>query len=115
MKFDTPATTNPIDQLKIIGHPTNRIDGRMKTTGTATYAYEWHEVIANPAYGYVVGSAVAKGRINSIDLSRAKARPSLPVVARTSRIHPSATSVAPLPRHPCSWTRPTPPPIMPMR
>jgi xanthine dehydrogenase YagR molybdenum-binding subunit len=73
MKFDTPATTNPIDQLKIIGHPTNRIDGRMKTTGTATYAYEWHDVVANPAYGCVVGSAIAKGRINSIDLSRAKA------------------------------------------
>jgi xanthine dehydrogenase YagR molybdenum-binding subunit len=73
MKFDTPATTNPIDQLKIIGHPTNRIDGRMKTTGTATYAYEWHDVVANPAYGCVVGSAIAKGHINSIDLSRAKA------------------------------------------
>lgn len=73
MKFDTPATTNPIDQLKIIGHPTSRIDGRMKTTGTATYAYEWHDVVANPAYGYVVGSAIAKGRIVSMDLSRAKA------------------------------------------
>ena len=75
MKFDTPATTNPIDQLKIIGHPTSRIDGRMKTTGTATYAYDWHDVVANPAYGYVVGSAIAKGRINSIDFSRAKAAP----------------------------------------
>jgi xanthine dehydrogenase YagR molybdenum-binding subunit len=72
MKFDTPATTNPIDQLKIIGHPADRIDGRMKTTGTATYAYEWHDIVANPGYGYVVGSAIAKGRINSIDLSRAR-------------------------------------------
>ena len=27
MKFDTPATTNPIDQLKIVGRPTDRIDG----------------------------------------------------------------------------------------
>ena len=24
MKFDTPATTNPIDQLKIVGKPTDR-------------------------------------------------------------------------------------------
>ena len=38
MKFDTPATSNPIDQLKIIGHPTSRIDGPLKTTGTATTA-----------------------------------------------------------------------------
>src|SRR6266702_2341718 len=75
MKFDTPATTNPIDQLKIIGHATSRIDGPLKTTGRATYAYEWHDAVANPAYGYIVGSAIAKGRIASIDLSRAKAAP----------------------------------------
>ena len=40
MRFDTPATTNPIDQLKIIGRPTDRIDCPMKTTGSARYAYE---------------------------------------------------------------------------
>src|SRR6201994_3635960 len=75
MKFENPATLNPIDQLKIIGHPTDRIDGPLKTTGTARYAYERHDDIANPAYGYVVGSAIAKGRIVSIDLSAAKAAP----------------------------------------
>jgi xanthine dehydrogenase YagR molybdenum-binding subunit len=73
MKFDTPAATNPIDQLKVIGKPVDRIDGRLKTTGTAPYAYERHDVVANQAYGYVVGSAIAKGRIASIDLSGAKA------------------------------------------
>ncbi|MET3379223.1 aldehyde oxidoreductase molybdenum-binding subunit PaoC [Variovorax paradoxus] len=75
MKFDTPATTNPIDQLKVIGQPVDRIDGPLKTTGTAPYAYERHDVVANQAYGYIVGSAIAKGRIVSIDLSRAKAAP----------------------------------------
>jgi hypothetical protein len=30
MKFDTPATTNPIDQLKVVGKPTDRIDGRSR-------------------------------------------------------------------------------------
>lgn len=73
MKFDTPATTNPIDRLKIIGHPTSRIDGPLKTTGKATYAYEWHDVFSAPAYGYIVGAAVAKGRITGMDLSQAKA------------------------------------------
>jgi xanthine dehydrogenase YagR molybdenum-binding subunit len=73
MKFDTPATTNPIDQLKIIGHSTSRIDGPLKTTGRATYAYEWHDVFSTAAYGYVVGSAIAKGRITSMDVSRTKA------------------------------------------
>ena len=73
MKFDTPATTNPIDQLKVIGKPTDRIDGPLKTTGTAPYAYDRHDVVPNQAYGYVVGSAIAKGRIASIDLGAAKA------------------------------------------
>jgi xanthine dehydrogenase YagR molybdenum-binding subunit len=73
MKFDTPATTNPIDQLKIIGHPTSRIDGPLKTTGKATYACEWHDVFSTPAYGCIVGSAIAKGRVTSMDVSRAKA------------------------------------------
>ncbi len=75
MKFDTPATTNPIDQLKVVGKPTDRIDGPLKTTGTAPYAYERHDVVPNQAYGYVVGSAIAKGRIASIDLTAAKAAP----------------------------------------
>jgi xanthine dehydrogenase YagR molybdenum-binding subunit len=75
MRFDTPATTNPIDQLKVIGKPTDRIDGPLKTTGTARYAYEWHDVVPNQAYGYVVGSAIAKGRIASIDLTDASAAP----------------------------------------
>ncbi len=75
MKFENPATLNPIDQLRIIGHPTDRIDGPLKTTGTARYAYERHDEVSDPAYGYVVGSAIAKGRIVLIDLAAAKAAP----------------------------------------
>jgi xanthine dehydrogenase YagR molybdenum-binding subunit len=75
MRFDTPATTNPIDQLKVIGKPTDRIDGPLKTTGTAPYAYERHDAVANPAYGHVVGAGIAKGRIAAIDLTAAKAAP----------------------------------------
>jgi xanthine dehydrogenase YagR molybdenum-binding subunit len=75
MRFDTPATTNPIDQLKVVGTPTDRIDGPLKTTGTAPYAYERHDVVPNQAYGYVIGSAIAKGRSASIDLTEAKVAP----------------------------------------
>jgi len=39
MKFDKPAGPNPIDQLKVVGRPADRIDGPLKTTGTARYAY----------------------------------------------------------------------------
>lgn len=75
MKFETPAGTNPIDQLKVIGKATDRIDGPLKTTGTAKYAYEWHDEVPDAAYGFIVGSAIAKGRIASIDLAEAKAAP----------------------------------------
>jgi xanthine dehydrogenase YagR molybdenum-binding subunit len=75
MKFDTPATTNPIDQLKVVGKPVDRIDGVLKTTGTAPYAYERHDVAPNAAYGYIVGSAIAKGTIRSMDLEAARRAP----------------------------------------
>jgi len=75
MKFDTPAKNNPIDQLKVVGKPVDRIDGPLKTTGTAPYAYERHDVAANQAYGYIVGAGNAKGRIRSMNLAAAKAAP----------------------------------------
>lgn len=71
MKFDTPAGANPIDQLKVVGRPTERIDGALKVTGQAAYAYERNAVAPGHAYGYVVGAAIAKGRITAMDLARA--------------------------------------------
>jgi len=75
MKFDTPATTNPIDRLKVVGQPTTRIEGPLKTSGQATYAYEQHEAVANQAYGFMVDAGIAKGRIKAIHLDEAKAAP----------------------------------------
>jgi xanthine dehydrogenase YagR molybdenum-binding subunit len=72
MKFTTPAGTNPIDQLKVVGKPTPRIDGKYKTTGTAPYAYEQNGAAPDAAYGYVVGASIAKGTITRIDSSAAK-------------------------------------------
>jgi len=75
MKFDNPATENPIDQMKVVGRPHDRIDGPLKTTGTAHYAYEWHDKVPNAAYGYVLGAGIAKGRISSIDIQAARSAP----------------------------------------
>ena len=74
MKFDTPAKTNPIDRLKIIGKPTVRIDGALKVSGAAPYAYE-HQDAPDPAYGYIVGAGIGKGRIASIDVAQARVAP----------------------------------------
>ena len=75
MKFETPAGTNPIDRLKVVGRAHDRIDGPLKTTGTAPYAYEFHDEVPNVAYGYIVGAAIAKGRIGAMELADAKAAP----------------------------------------
>ena len=83
MKFDTPATTNPIDQLKVVGKAHDRIDGPKKTTGTAPYAYERHDVVANQAYGYVIGAGIPKGKINAMQIEDAKAAPGVLAVVTT--------------------------------
>ena len=88
MKFDIPASTNPIDRLKVIGQPLDRIDGPLKTTGTAPYAYERHDVVPNPAYGYVIGSAIPKGRIASMDLTAARSASGVLVIVTAKNAGP---------------------------
>ncbi|SDN29438.1 xanthine dehydrogenase YagR molybdenum-binding subunit [Methylobacterium phyllostachyos] len=83
MKFDTAAGPNPIDRLKVVGKPTDRIDGKFKTTGTAPYAYERHDVAPDAAYGYVLGSSIAKGRVRSIDTALARQAPGVIGVVTT--------------------------------
>jgi len=75
LKFDAPEGPNPLDRMKVVGHPHDRIDGPLKTSGTAPYAYERHDVVKDPAYGYVVGSAIAKGRIVRLDTAAAASAP----------------------------------------
>jgi xanthine dehydrogenase YagR molybdenum-binding subunit len=75
MKFDSKAGPNPADAGKILGQPHARVEGLLKVTGTAPYAYERHDVVANQAYGVIVGAAIATGRIRSIDTAAARAAP----------------------------------------
>ena len=83
MKFETPAGQNPIDQMKVIGRAHDRVDGPLKVTGTAPYAYERHDVAPNVAYGYPVCSAIATGRINRFDIAQAKAAPGVLAIVTT--------------------------------
>ena len=99
MKFDTPAGTNPIDQMKVVGKPLDRIDGPQKTTGHARYAYEWHDVAASPAYGYVVGAGIAKGRVSAMDLDAARASPGVLAIVTADNagpLHKGDRNTAPL-------------------
>lgn len=61
--FFGPHQTDPID----------RVDGRAKVTGSAAFAAD--NKIAQVAYGMLVGSSIAKGRIKSIDVQMAERAP----------------------------------------
>ena len=56
-----------------MGKPEPRIDGRLKVTGQARYAADFP--VSNTAYGFLVTSTIARGRITRIDLSAAKKVP----------------------------------------
>ncbi|MFA1731219.1 xanthine dehydrogenase family protein molybdopterin-binding subunit [Xanthomonas campestris] len=63
-----------------------RIDGRAKVTGQARYAAEWP--VPDLAYGVVVNSSIAKGRIVAFDLEAARAVPGvLEIVTHENRPH----------------------------
>ena len=54
-----------------VGQPVNRVDGRLKVTGEAKYAAEYN--VPNVAYGCVISSDIARGKIESIDAEAALA------------------------------------------
>ncbi|NTE02046.1 xanthine dehydrogenase family protein molybdopterin-binding subunit [Agrobacterium tumefaciens] len=62
-----------IDTNKTVGKPISRLEGKLKVTGTAKYAAEYD--VHNLLYGYVVNSTITKGKILSIDVSKALALP----------------------------------------
>jgi xanthine dehydrogenase YagR molybdenum-binding subunit len=62
------AAPEPQDNM---GRPEQRIDGHLKVKGEARYGSDFP--VGNPAYAFLVTSAIARGRIKSIDLSEAKA------------------------------------------
>lgn len=53
-----------------MGQPIPRYDAIAKVTGKAAFAAD--VPLVNPAYAYLVTSAIAKGRVDSFDLSEAK-------------------------------------------
>ncbi len=56
-----------------MGQPVPRLDARLKVTGEARYAADFP--VGNPAYAFLVTSAIAKGRIIRLDTESARAVP----------------------------------------
>lgn len=75
------AKPNPVHENRggVIGKPVDRYEGPLKVTGTAPYAYEV-ETPAPAAYGYIVTSTVARGRITAVDAGGALASPGVKLV-----------------------------------
>jgi xanthine dehydrogenase YagR molybdenum-binding subunit len=74
----------------VIGEPIDRLDGPRKVTGLARYAFEYRSA-GEAAYGFIVGSTIAKGRILSIESTAAERAPGVLAVLT----HRNAPSQAP--------------------
>lgn len=57
-----------------VGKPVDRYEGKLKVSGQATYAYEFHAG-EEAAFGFVVTSTIAKGKIASVDSTAAEKLP----------------------------------------
>ncbi|WBU57370.1 aldehyde oxidoreductase molybdenum-binding subunit PaoC [Paracoccus sediminicola] len=88
MEFNKPAEDNLFDRATIIGKPHSRIDGPVKVSGQARYAYERHDVVANQLIGFPVGATIAKGRVTAIDAEAARNAPGVVAVVTTLEIDP---------------------------
>src|SRR5256886_2518832 len=78
MEMNSPVGPNALDAQGIVGKPLDRIDGRLKVTGGARYAYEMQQ--DNVLYGFVVEAPIGKGRIKSLDTRAAEKAPGVALV-----------------------------------
>jgi xanthine dehydrogenase YagR molybdenum-binding subunit len=79
MDYDTPLGESLIDRERLVGKPIDRVDGRLKVRGQATYSYEYREGGA-AAYGYLLTAGCGKGKIAFIDTAAAEAAPGVLLV-----------------------------------
>ncbi|ODN71904.1 Xanthine dehydrogenase molybdenum-binding subunit [Methylobrevis pamukkalensis] len=63
----------------LLGTPADRIEGPLKVTGRATYAYE-HDAGPDTAYGYLVTAPVGRSHLTSVRKGEAEAMPGVLLV-----------------------------------
>src|ERR1700680_278916 len=78
MEMNSPVGANALDAQGIVGKPLDRVDGRLKVTGGARYAYEMQQ--ESVLYGFVVEASIGKGKIRSIDTRAAEKAPGVVLV-----------------------------------
>src|SRR5258707_4072453 len=88
MEMNSPVGPNALDAQGVVGKPLDRIDGRLKVTGGARYAYEMQQ---NTLYGFVVEASIGKGKIKSIDTRAAEDAPGVVLVLTHRNAPPQGT------------------------
>jgi xanthine dehydrogenase YagR molybdenum-binding subunit len=76
--MNSPVGPNALDAQGILGKPVDRVDGRLKITGGARYAYVMQQ--KDVLYGFVVEASIGKGTIRSIDTRAAEKAPGVALV-----------------------------------
>ena len=76
MEMNQPIGHTPLDDRPdgLVGKPLDRVDGPLKVTGRAPYAYE-SRALKDPAYGAIVTATIAAGTISAIDADAARRAP----------------------------------------
>ena len=62
-----------------IGRPLDRVDGPLKVTGRAKYAFEY-AAQGEAAYGFIVSAAIGRGRVIGVDVRDAERAPGVLLV-----------------------------------
>ena len=75
MTMDRPYRPAALDRSRqgVLGQPLDRIEGPAKVSGGATYAVE--QPPAGCAFAAIVGAAIGKGRVRSVEVAQASALP----------------------------------------
>src|ERR1700674_248563 len=79
MEMNSPIGSNAPDTPGGGGKHPHRVDGPLKVTGAAIYAYEVQQQ-RNTLYGFVVEASIGKGAIRSIDTSAAENAPGVALI-----------------------------------
>src|ERR1700740_28597 len=78
--MSNPIGETPLDRPGgLLGQPLDRVDGPLKVTGRATYAYEYRDA-GKAVYGFAVVSSIGKGRITAINTAAAEKSPGVLLV-----------------------------------
>src|ERR1700689_1569469 len=78
-----------VNRADPIGLPLDRVDGHLKVTGRATYAFEY-ATQGGAVYGVIVPAAIAKGRVVAVDVRDAQRAPGVLLVLTKDNAPPQS-------------------------